>query len=106
MCSRAPRKRPNFRESPKGEVRRIPIRNCLKRGSGDAPGVYLASVSGPKWAEGDGLGTLCARVSGASGTFQTVSPRTWVNPQKAKFAEFIFQRLSEKGYEQRSEREF
>src|SRR5215208_1356777 len=55
------------------QLPRTPSRNCLKRGSGDAPGVYLASVSGPKWAEGDGLGTLCARVSGASGTFQTVS---------------------------------
>ena len=44
----------------------------------DAPGVYLAPVSGPKCASQAGLGALRSRVSGASGTFRTVSPLTWV----------------------------
>src|SRR5215217_5964225 len=57
----------------RAELRRTPSRNCLKRGSRDAPGGYLARVLGPKRAEWDGLGALWARVSGTSETFQTVS---------------------------------
>ena len=37
---------------------------------------YLAGVLGQKRAGRDGLGALWARVSGTSGTFQTVSMRS------------------------------
>ena len=58
------------------ELPRTPSRNCPKRGASDAPGVYLAPLSGPKRAGQAGLGALWARVSGASGSFRTVSGRS------------------------------
>jgi hypothetical protein len=50
-------------------------RNRSRGGASDAQGVYLARLSGPKRGERAGLGALWARVSGASGTFRTVSLR-------------------------------
>ena len=46
-----------------------------EKGVSDTPGVYLAPVSGPKRASQAGLGALRSRVSGASGTFRTVSEK-------------------------------
>ena len=47
--------------------------NLPEKGAGNAPGVYLACVSGPStWAERAGLGALWAHVSGTSGPFRKV----------------------------------
>src|SRR5829696_341154 len=74
------------------ELRRTPLGNCLKRGSRDAPGGYLARVLGPKQAERDGLGALWARVSGTSGTFQTVSRRSSYSGHSRKSRTRLLQR--------------
>jgi hypothetical protein len=69
----------NFLELRLAELPRKPLGNCPKRGSGDAPGVYLARVWGPKRAERADLGALWGRVSGTFGTFRTVSRRSSEN---------------------------
>src|SRR5215208_4092404 len=78
------------------ELRRTPLRNCLKRGSRDAPGGYLARVLGPKRAEWDGLGALWARVSGTSETFQTVSEGNSANFAITEFSE-VEQKIGPEG---------
>jgi hypothetical protein len=63
-------------QAPASGLRRTLLRNCLKRGSSNAPRAALAGVPGPKRAEWYPFGALQGYVSGISGAFQTVSWRT------------------------------
>jgi hypothetical protein len=66
------------------QMAKVELRNCLKRGPSDAPGVHLARVSRPKRAERDGLGASGASVPGTSGTFQTVSQANFLERRLAE----------------------
>src|ERR687889_2719205 len=75
------------------ELRRTPSRNCLKspvgtrNGAAQSPDTVLFGLFWSRYT-----GQFHAR-SGAQTPFQTVSQRTSENPQKAKFAEFLFHAL-------------
>src|SRR5215211_2861363 len=55
------------------------FRNCPKRGMSNAPTVNLAGIRRGRWTEKLFFGGRQGYVAGASETFRTVSPGTWVN---------------------------